>query len=134
MDIRWSAVLSGFVSAWILALIVVWFVPPDELGWLAQAIPGLVGGFIAGYMVYGAGSGAVHGGLATVIGAAILLVTWWIVAIFFAGLLPAFVGLALGVLVLAAVAVPGAIAGGVGGWLHGRREPERQQAGADTPR
>jgi hypothetical protein len=132
MKIKWNAVLTGFVSAWLLALIILWFVPPTEMGWLAHALPGLVGGFIAGYMVMGAGSGAVHGGLATVIGSVALLLTWSVVATLFAGLLPAFTGLTLGLLVLVAVAIPGAIAGAVGGWTHDRRETSRQQAGAEA--
>jgi uncharacterized membrane protein YeaQ/YmgE (transglycosylase-associated protein family) len=132
MDIRWNAVLTRFVSAWLLGLFVVWFVPPEEMGWLAYSLPGLVGGFVAGYMVYGSGSGAVHGGLATVVGSLVLLITWSVVAVFFAGILPAAVGLTLGLLVLAVVAIPGAIAGAAGGWVHDRRTPAGDRAGTQA--
>jgi hypothetical protein len=130
MDIRWNAVLTGFFTALVLGLLIALFVPAADMGWLAYALPGLLGGFVAGYMVMGVGSGAVHGGLATVVGALALLVAWSVFAVFFEGLFPAFVGLTVGILILAIVAVPGAITGALGGWMHTRRMADRERTGA----
>lgn len=134
MNVNWNAVLTGFVTAFVIALLIAWFVPAAELGWLAYALPGLVGGFVAGYMVFGAGDGAVNGGLATVVGAAALLVIWVVAEALFAGLFPAFLGLTLGVLALVAMAIPGAITGALGGWLHTRRTTTDDRTGAQQPR
>lgn len=132
MAINWNAVLTGFITALVIGLIVALFVPAADMGWLAYSLPGLAGGFVAGYMVYGGESGALHGGLATVIGAAILLVAWSVFEAFFAGLFPAFVGLTVGLLILVVVAVPGAVTGALGGWMHSRRTTAGDQTSAQT--
>ncbi|WP_435156945.1 DUF5518 domain-containing protein [Haladaptatus sp. DFWS20] len=126
MEINWRAVITGFLTAFVLGLLVAWIVPPMEMSGLAQAFPGLVGGFVAGYMVVGAGRGAVHGGLATVLGGLVLLIVLGVAGTLFAGVIPALTGFALGLFVLIAQAIPGAIAGAIGGWVKGRREPTRE--------
>jgi hypothetical protein len=129
MDINWRAVLVGFLTALVAGLFVVAIVPPGDLSGVAQAIPGLLGGFVAGYLVSGAREGAVHGGLATIVGGIVVLGTWLVMGTLFAGVVPAIAGLVVGVVVLVAQAIPGAIAGAVGGWTKGRRATAREPAG-----
>ncbi|WP_458189962.1 DUF5518 domain-containing protein [Haladaptatus sp. NG-WS-4] len=129
MEINWKAVLNGFLTAFVLGLLAVWFIPVTAMSGLVQALPGLIGGFVAGYMVAGGGRGAVHGGLATVLGGFVLLIVWAVFGALFAGLFPAFTGFALGVFVLAIQAIPGAIAGAIGGWVKGRRTTTREAVG-----
>ena len=121
MDINWRAVLTGFVVAIVLGIVVSWAYPPGETSALALALPGLVGGFVAGYLVSGVGRGAVHGGLATIVGALAVVAILLLVGILFVGLIPVFVGTTVAVIALFAMAIPGAIAGALGGWLKGRR-------------
>jgi len=124
MEINWRAVLTGFVVAIVLGVLVGWIYPPGQTSGLALAVPGLVGGFVAGYMVSGAWDGAVHGGLATIVGALAVLAFLLLVGILFVGIIPALGGATIGVLALLFMAIPGAIAGAVGGWLKGRRAPQ----------
>ncbi|WP_175424164.1 DUF5518 domain-containing protein [Haladaptatus sp. W1] len=103
-----------------LGLLIVWLVPLTQLTTLVYAIPGLMGGVVAGYMVVGAGRGAIHGGLATIIGSVVLLIVWAIFGVLFAGLVPAIVGFSFGLFILLLAAIPGAIAGR---WRMGERSP-----------
>lgn len=120
MEINWGAVLTGFVVAVVLGILVSWIYPLSEQSVYFLGLPGLVGGFVAGYMVSGVGDGAVHGALATVVGALILLAGLTVFGILFVGIVPA-IGLGfLALLALAVQAVPGAVAGALGGWLKGR--------------
>ena len=123
MEISWRAVLTGFVVAIVLGIIVGWVYPPGETGvsGLALALPGLVGGFVAGYMVSGVGRGAVHGALATIVGALAVVTILLLVGILFVGLIPVIAGATVAVLALFAMSIPGAIAGALGGWMRGRR-------------
>jgi hypothetical protein len=130
MDINWRAVLTGFVVAAVLGIFVSWLTPAGTSG-TALALPGLVGGFVAGYMVSGIARGAVHGGLATVVGAIAVFAVLLVAGILFAGLVPAIGGSVVALFALVVMAIPGAIAGAVGGWLKGRSEP---RTGAATPR
>ena len=132
MDINWRAVLTGFVVAIVLGIVIGWVYPPGETSGLALAIPGLVGGFVAGYMVMGVGNGAVHGGLATIVGALAVLVVLFVVGLLFVGIVPALGGATIALIALFAMAIPGAIAGALGAWLHGRRAP--RPAVEATPR
>ncbi|MDS0295269.1 DUF5518 domain-containing protein [Halogeometricum luteum] len=131
MDINWRAVLTGFVVAVILGLFLSWVYPPAETTGLGLALPGLVGGFVAGYMVSGIEQGAVHGGLATVVGALAVLAILVVVGILFVGLVPAIGGSIVALVALFMMAIPGAIAGAVGGWLKNRSET---RSGAATSR
>ena len=123
MDINWRAVLTGFVVAIVLGIVVSWASPPGETSGIALALPGLLGGFVAGYMVSGVGRGAIHGGLATVVGALAVVAVLLVVGLLFVGLIPVFVGATVAVIALFAMAIPGAIAGALGGWIKGRRAP-----------
>lgn len=122
MDINWRAVLTGFVVAIVLGLLAAVVSPPAETTGLGLALPGVVGGFVAGYMVSGVGRGAVHGGLATVVGALAVLVLLVLVGILFVGLVPAIGGSIVALVALFVMAIPGAIAGALGGWIKGRSE------------
>ena len=124
MDINWRAVFVGFLVAVTLGLIVSWLVPPDQTTAFVHVVPGLVGGAVAGYMVTGVGEGAIHGGLATVIGGLLTLVVLTVFAALFTGLVFTLGGL----IVLFGQAIPGAIAGAVGGWISGRAEAREAPA------
>jgi hypothetical protein len=123
MEINWRAVLSGFVVAVVIGLLVSWAVPVTETAYVL-ALPGLVGGFVAGYMVSGVGRGAIHGALATVVGALALLAVIVVMGALFVGILPALTSATVGVFALAAQSIPGALAGALGGWMKHRRAPE----------
>lgn len=122
MEINWRAVLTGFVVAVALGLVLSWVYPPAETTGLGLALPGLVGGFTAGYMVSGIERGAVHGGLATIVGALVVLAILVVVGVLFVGLIPAIGGSLVAIIALFVMAIPGAIAGALGGWLKGRSD------------
>lgn len=122
MDINWRAVFVGFLVALTLGLVLSWLVPQTATSALLHAVPGLVGGGIAGYMVSGTGRGAVHGGLATVIGGLFTLAVLLVGGLLFAGLVFTLGTFVVGLVVLFGQAIPGAIAGAVGGWASERAE------------
>jgi hypothetical protein len=89
---------------------------------------GLLGGLAAGYLAAGTvGSGAFHGGLATVFGSLVLLLIATLTTLLFAGLVASFGVLVFGLLMLAFYAIPGALGGAIGSWAKHRR-------GAPKPR
>jgi len=124
MRIDRNAVLTGFALALVLGFVFALFSDLTATTTLYLILPGLVGGFVAGYMVSGIGNGALNGGLATAVGGLILLGVLAVFGVLFAGLVPTIGGLFVGLLVLAVNAIPGALAGALGGWLKDRREPE----------
>lgn len=128
MDINWRAVLIGFAVALILGLFLSWVYPPAETAGFGLALPGLAGGFVAGYIVSGIERGAVHGGLATVVGALAVLAVLVVVGILFVGLIPAIGGSVVALIALFMMAIPGAIAGALGGWLKSRSDVQRSGA------
>lgn len=117
MEIHWRAVLTGFVVAIVLGLAVSWVYPRGETAGVALALLGLVGGFVAGYIVSGAATGAVHGGLSTIVGALAVLGTLTVVGILFVGLVPALGGATIALFLMA---TPGALVGALGGWYRRR--------------
>lgn len=132
MKINWYAVLTGFFVAIVLGIVVSLVSPPMGRGGYLLAIPGLAGGFVAGYMVSGIRDGAVHGGLATVVGGLILLAVLTVLGALFVGIVPAVGGATVALIALFAQAIPGTIAGAVGGWAKGRRAP--RPASTTAPR
>lgn len=122
MNINWNAVLTGFVVTFVLALVAAFVVPISETSVWLLALPGLIGGFVAGYMVVGGGAGAVHGGLATVFGALVWLVVLTVWGALFVGVAPALGAATVTLVALFVQAIPGALAGALGGWWKGRRE------------
>ncbi|MDS0259955.1 DUF5518 domain-containing protein [Haloarcula sp. S1CR25-12] len=132
MNINWRAVLTGFVVAIALGAFVSWAGSLTESSVYLLALPGLVGGFVAGYMVSGVGNGAIHGALATIVGALVLLVALTIGAALFVGVVPAVAGASVAVLALFVQAIPGGVAGAIGGWMKRRRV--REPTTATTPR
>lgn len=121
MDINWRAVLTGFVVAIALGAFISWAGPLTETSVYLLSLPGLVGGFVAGYMVSGVGNGAVHGALATIVGALFLLAALTVGAVLFVGIVPAVAGASVAVLALFVQAIPGGVAGAIGGWMKRRR-------------
>ena len=132
MNINWRAVLTGFVVAIALGAFMSLAGNLTETSVYLLALPGLVGGFVAGYMVSGVGNGALNGALATVIGALVLLVALSIGAVLFVGVVPAVAGVSVALLALAVQAIPGGVAGAIGGWMKRRRV--REPAAEPTPR
>lgn len=122
MRVNWSAVVTGFVIAVVLGLFVVWVVPITAGTVWLLAVPGLAGGFIAGYIVTGGRNGALNGGLATVFGGLVWLALVTVVGALFAGLLTAISVAGIGLLALFVQAIPGALAGALGGWWKAHRE------------
>jgi hypothetical protein len=121
MEINWTAVLTGFLVALAIAIVAAFAVPISGATVWMLALPGLIGGFVAGYMVLGGWEGAVHGGLATIIGALIWLafVTVW--GLFFVGIFPALGAATVILFALFVQAIPGALAGALGGWIKERQ-------------
>ncbi|MGM0592704.1 MAG: DUF5518 domain-containing protein, partial [Halobacteriota archaeon] len=72
-------------------------------------------------------NGAIHGGIATVVGAFVVLVLLALLGLFVTPFASLGIFLA-GVVVLFVQAIPGAIAGAIGGWLKGRRPSEAVEA------
>lgn len=128
MDINWRAVFVGFLVAVTLGLIVSWLVPPTETTAFVHVIPGLIGGVVAGYMVTGVTDGAIHGGLATVFGGLLTLIVLAVFGVLFAGVAITAAAIVVGLIVLFAEAIPGAIAGAFGGWAGRRAETKEARA------
>jgi hypothetical protein len=83
---------------------------------------GILGGLAAGYIVGGKlGSGAMHGGLATVLGSVVVLVIAAFTTLLFGGLVPTLGVIVFGALIVAFHAIPGALGGALGAWLKDRR-------------
>ena len=122
MRVDWSAVVTGFAIAFVLGLIIAFLIPITAATVWLLAVPGLVGGFAAGYIVRGGWNGAVNGGLATVFGALIWLIFLAVGGLFFAGIFPTLGVVTIGLLGLFVQAIPGAIAGALGGWWKEHRE------------
>lgn len=133
MEMNMKAVALGFVVSLLIGLIGGAVIPGTDmavpvLGWgLAGIIAGGVAGYVAGGTV---GSGAIHGGLATVIGALVLLLVASFVGVLFGGLIPAAGLLTVGVTILALYAIPGAIGGAIGSWGKRRRTTRRARPAA----
>ncbi len=133
MDVNTKAVLYGFVVSLLIGLVGGAVLPGTEtaipvLGWGAA---GIVAGLVARYVAGGSvGNGAIHGGLATVIGALVLLVAVSFAGALFGGLIPAFGLFSVGVALLAVYAIPGAIGGAIGSWGKRRRATRRAHPAA----
>ena len=124
MEFNWKAIGIGFAVTIALGIGSGLIVAGTELMSLATswAVIGVVGGLVAGYIAAGTvGTGAIHGGIATVLGSVITLAIVTFTTLLFAGVVATFGVLVGGVLLLAFYAVPGALGGAVGSWAHGRR-------------
>jgi hypothetical protein len=124
MNVNVRAVVYGFVVSVLIGLIGGSVIPGTDLtipilGWgLAGIVAGAVAGYVAGGTV---GNGAIHGGLATVVGALVLLIAVSVTGALFGGLVPAFGLLTVGLALLVVYAIPGAIGGAIGSWGKDRR-------------
>ena len=124
MKINQSAVLTGFVVTLALGVISgLLYAGSETVGVLGYwGVIGIFGGLTAGYVVGGPmGSGAIHGGLATVLGSFIVLLVAAFTTLLFGGVVLSIGILGFGVLVLAFHAIPGALGGALGSWLKNRR-------------
>ncbi|WP_254532270.1 DUF5518 domain-containing protein [Natrinema gelatinilyticum] len=132
MKLNWSAIVIGFAVALVLAVISGLLVAGTNAASLAMswATIGVLGGLVAGYIAGGTVStGAVHGGIATVLGSIITLAVVTFTTLLFVGLVPTFGVLVGGLLLVAFYAIPGALGGAIGSWANGRRAA-RKMAGA----
>ncbi|MEA1932109.1 DUF5518 domain-containing protein [Halohasta litorea] len=124
MKINWSAVLIGFVVTLALGFISgLLYTGSAATGALSYwGVIGILGGLAAGYIVGGKiGSGAIHGGLATVLGSVVLLAVATVTTLLFGGVVLSLGVLGFGVLMVAFHAIPGALGGALGSWLKDRR-------------
>lgn len=128
MAINWTAVVTGFIMTLALGFIsgLIYVGSEASVVFLYWSGIGLFGGLTAGYIAGGtASSGAVHGGMATVLGSLVLLAVTALTTLLFAGLVASFGVLIVGILLLAFYAIPGALGGAVGSWAkHRRTAPE----------
>ncbi|WP_121740772.1 DUF5518 domain-containing protein [Natronorubrum halophilum] len=124
MDIKWSAVIIGFAVTLALGVISGLIYAGSDTSVVVSywGVIGVLGGLTAGYLVGGTvSSGAIHGGIATVFGSLILLAIAGFTTLLFAGVVPTFGVLVLGLLMLAFHAIPGALGGAIGSWAKDRR-------------
>jgi hypothetical protein len=128
MEINWTAVATGFVMTLALGFIsgLIYVGSEASVVFLYWGGIGLLGGLTAGYIAGGtASSGAVHGGVATVLGSLVVLAITAFTTLLFAGLVASFGVLIVGLLLLAFYAIPGALGGAIGSWAkHRRAAPE----------
>jgi len=115
--VKWMAVLYGIVASLVIGLLSGLGLPFTNatLPVIGAGLTGLVAGGVAGYAAReGLGGGAIHGFLATTIGA--IVVT--LVLLFLGALAAGIFGFSAGVVALvwvAATGIPGAVGGAVGG-------------------
>ncbi len=124
MSIKWSAVITGFVVTLALGFIsgLIYVGSETSVVVLYSGTIGVLGGLTAGYLVGGTmGSGALHGGMATVFGSLLVLVVATFTTLLFGGLVASTGVFVFGVLVLAFYAIPGALGGAIGSWAKRRR-------------
>ena len=124
MKINGSAVLTGFVVTLALGIISGFIYGGSEtVGVLGYwGVIGIIGGLAAGYVVGGPmGSGAIHGGLATVLGSVVVLLVAAFTTLLFGGVVLTLGILGFGALMLVFHAIPGALGGALGSWLKDRR-------------
>jgi len=128
MELNWKAVVIGFIATIALGIIGGLIVAGTETVALTTSwgLIGIGGGLVAGYIAGGTVStGAIHGGIATVLGSLLTLAIVTFTTLLFAGVVPTFGVLVGGLLLLAFYAIPGALGGAVGSWAHGRRAARR---------
>ena len=124
MDIKWTPVVVGFAMTVGLGIVtgLVYEGTGVSMAGAYGGVIGLLGGLTAGYLVGGSASaGAIHGGLATVLGSVIVLALATATTLLFGGLVASIGLLSFGLLVLGIYAIPGAVGGAVGSWLKHRR-------------
>jgi len=124
MDIKWTPVVVGFAMTVGLGIVtgLVYEGTGVSMAGAYGGVIGLLGGLTAGYLVGGnTSTGAIHGGLATVLGSVIVLALATATTLLFGGLVASIGLLAFGLLVLGIYAIPGAVGGAVGSWLKHRR-------------
>lgn len=126
--VNWIAVLYGIVAALVIGLISGLGLPFTDatLPVVGAGLTGLIAGGVAGYFAKeGLASGALHGFLATTLGALIVGTLLVIIGTIAAGL----IGLSVAVFFLVwviATGVPGAVGGAIGGALAPEMEPAEQ--------
>lgn len=119
--VYWRAVLYGFVTGVIIGLVNGLGLPFTDatLPVIGTGLAGLIAGGVAGYMNNrGIVSDAIHGALATTLGAVIVTVILTVLGTLVTG----FFGLSLGLAALfliIATAVPGLVGGVLGGFANG---------------
>lgn len=128
---NWKAVFYGFLASIVIGLVSGLGLPLTDatLPAIGAGLTGLIAGAVAGYVNNRTlGSDALHGGVATVIGALVVAVVLTFIGTLDAGVFGLSAGIAL-LVAIAIAAIPGAIGGAIGGYLHGgRRDTTRTTA------
>jgi hypothetical protein len=131
MELNWRAVILGFLVTLVLGFIngVVFVGSDATVVLLYWGAIGLLGGLTAGYIAGGTWStGALNGGVATVLGSLIVLGIATLSGLLFAGIIPTLGMVTFSLLVLAFYAVPGVVGGAIGSWAKGRRTARETRA------
>ncbi|MFC4358608.1 DUF5518 domain-containing protein [Halobium salinum] len=129
---NWRAVIYGFVATLVVGFLSGTGLPFTDatLPTVGAGLTGIVGGLVAGYVAArGVGGGALHGIVATTLGAIVV----GLVLVLLGTLASGFLGLVglLGLLVYVLVAgIPGAVGGALGGLLARRTDVDRARPAA----
>lgn len=129
---NWRAILYGFLASIAIGLVSGLGLPFTDatLPVIGAGLAGLIAGAVAGYVNnWTLGSDALHGGVATVVGALVVVAVLTFVGTLAAGVFGLGLGLALLVMV-AVTAIPGAVGGAIGGYLHGGRGDDTTRTAA----
>lgn len=128
--VKWMAVLYGIIASIIIGLISGLGLPftSATLPVIGAGVSGLIAGGVAGYFAHESlGSGALHGLLATTIGALIVAGFLLVVGTLAAGLIGFSAGIAV-LLLVVSTGIPGAVGGAIGAVLA----PDDVAAGQPT--
>ncbi|RDI72697.1 DUF5518 domain-containing protein [Halopelagius longus] len=123
---NWKAVLYGFLASIVIGLVSGLGLPLTDatLPAIGAGVTGLIAGAVAGYVNnWTLGSDALHGGVATVVGALVVALVLTFVGTLGAGVFGLGAGIAL-LVAVAIAAIPGAIGGAIGGYLNGGRRDD----------
>lgn len=124
MVLHFRAILYGFLLSILLTVLSGFTIPFTDLGipGLSAAVVGLLAGFVTGYVAdQGLTSGAVNGAVATTLGSIISVLVLSVIGTLVVGAIGAGI-FVIGVFLVVAQMVPGALGGVLGSVVRGRRE------------
>lgn len=131
MQVNGRAIAYGFSTAFILGIAAALLFPVATVMTpvLMYALIGGIAGLVAGYYTpEETGSAILNGALSTSIGGVLVLTMSVLFELLFEGLVASFGIAVIGLIVIAAYAIPGAVGGAIGGWYKGRRTERAARA------